>query len=252
MSEQNVNEKNLDDLILEEPEPTNNKKGLLLILGLVVLLLIIGVVLANMIMGSEESNTTKQIQQKHIATVTSNEAKGNFDNTAMDEKNDLDADLAPLDSENDKKALDNSDLNEIDNESINTNEQEEDKNPEPNMQESPKVKEEPKKEEVKSVRRSETKKHVVKKKYHLKKTPQHKRVVSYGGVGNIYIQVGSFKKGPNEAFIDKIRRSGFKYKIQEAGEFRRVLVGPFRSRNEAMQVLGIVKSKISSAAFIKR
>ena len=249
MSEQSINEKNLDDLILEEPEPNNNKKGLLLILGLVVLLLIIGVVLANMIMGGgEESNKTQKVQEKELATITDNK-KNNIKTDELESKNEnLDADLAPLDNDN----LDKEDVDIVEPKEENTNIKNAASAAAATTATALAAKSVTQRREKKVVKKVvHPKKKIVHKKAVVHKSTPHQRI-SYGGVGSVYIQVGSFAKGPSQAFINKIRRSGFKYRIQEVNGFRRVLVGPFKNKNEAMQVLGVVKEKISSAAFIKR
>jgi cell division septation protein DedD len=85
-----------------------------------------------------------------------------------------------------------------------------------------------------------------------RREPKTERKVTYGGKGSIYIQVGSFRRGPSQEFIDKIVNSGFKFRIRESESgLRKVFVGPFRDMEEAKRVLSIVRDKIQHDAFIK-
>jgi DedD protein len=248
-----MGESNIEDLILAEPEENKPKqRGILIILGLVVLLLVLGVVLANMIFGSSSDvNATKQeVKQEEIKQVNQNNANMTTDATDLKDEN-LDADLAPLD----EQEANNVEVVKAQEQKLSNQEARKESKKEDNdlkeiddneAMEITKVKKEPKKVEPKKVVE-----HKPKPKPVHKSKPVHK-VKTYGGAGSVYIQVGSFSKGPNQAFIDKIRRAGFKYKIVQAGPYRRVFVGPFRSTQEAKSVLGIVRSKISSNAFIKK
>jgi DedD protein len=258
-----MSDNNLDDLILTEPESeSGSNRGLLVILGLVVLLLILGVVLANIIFGGTgDDNVTKEGVKPDSAKVIESDKKENLSlNTKASnnkgealEKNDIDKDLAPLDEKDD---LVNADI-----EQHNHKKQTESK------------------EKIKATAAAATagiaaatvvtKKHIERVVHKPKPVVRERRVehkpkpvvhkprpkprregIRYGG--NIYIQVGSFSKGPTERFIDKIRRAGFKYRIKEVNGFRRVLIGPFRSSSDAQKYLGTVRSKVSSSAFIKR
>ena len=252
---------NLDDLILTEPEnESNRKKGLLVLLGLVVLLAIIGVVLTNVIMNAGDDNNTTEVVKDEIVHNTPNELtqdKKNLD-TALDD------DLAPLDEQDmiakesnpEKESVLKSD-DIITGASVVTagaaaataatmmHNKIAAKN---NLMRDEILEDTPKVEKKKVVRAKEHHvRHVKKKVVHHK--PRVKKSVYRG---NIYIQVGSFSKGPSSAFINKIRRMGLRYRIKTVNGFRRVLVGPFRSISEAKRVLPKVRAYISPNAFIKR
>ena len=68
-----------------------------------------------------------------------------------------------------------------------------------------------------------------------------------------YIQVGSFSKyAPNQKILDTIRAAQYEYHTQKVNEnTTRLLVGPFKSRQEAQAELSNVKEKINKDAFIK-
>ena len=249
----------LDDLILTDPEPEKGKsKGLLALLALIILLIIVGAILAKMIFSSSddikaEANKTEEPTVQTI-TDSNNESSSNA-SANIDLQ---DPDLAPLD-----------DINESAESATATAEQVEGgivedgapaKKKEEQAQESQQNSD---KEELKSdtnevvlqeikTKKSEAKQEKPKKvtKAKPKPKPQHTKKV-YGGHGTVYIQVGSFVKGPESSFIEKIRRAGFRFRIKEINGKRRVYVGPFRSRQEAKSLLGIVRSKINPDAFIK-
>ncbi len=248
-----MSDSTLDDLILTDPEPEGGKsKGILLLLSLVVVLLIVGAVLAKMIFSSpddvnaKDGNATTEVKKdisinSPINATTDNNAKAQDNNAGS-----LDADLSPLDDgavpanvetvtiedkpkQDSQKSSKNSDAMSIDKIDSNSNT----KKAEPEL-----------KQKVKKVE------HKVKPKVEHKPKPKP-TTHTYGGHGNTYIQVGSFSKGPNEKFINKIIKSGFRYRIKEVNGFRRVYVGPF-TNSEASRVLGRVKAKISPSAFIKK
>jgi len=245
----------LDDLILTDPEPEKGKsKSLLALLALVIVLIIVGAILAKMIF-SEPSDSDK-IKDNTKVEVTSKSLDLNSDDSNM--SNELapisdDPDLAPID-ENTKDSTNKVDTINIDEEKngnkndsklLDSNEPKTDNKTADNLGVAPlgsstnnaDIDEEPKKVKKK-----------IKTKTHTKqKLKKH----TYGGTGNVYIQVGSFTKGPENSFIRKIRKAGFKYRIKESNGYRRVYVGPFKNRQEASNILGIVKSKISPNAFVK-
>ena len=243
----------LDDLILTDPEPEGGKsKSVLALLAIVVVLIIIGAVLAKMIFSSpdENNNTVAKTELKQdLVTNTDVKPKNGTTNQNGDDTSSLDADLTPLDDNtmpsnvetvtiNDKAKADKSNLNTKN--EAKTNKAENNLNL--NLQ-----------QDKPTVQHKEQKiENIVKTKVVHKTQPKPKHTTHiYGGHGNVYIQVGSFSKGPNEAFINKIIKSGFKYRIKEVNGYRRVYVGPFTS-SEASRVLGKVKAKISPSAFIKK
>lgn len=67
-----------------------------------------------------------------------------------------------------------------------------------------------------------------------------------------YIQVGSFKKTPSKQFLGIIRRSGFRHLITQpnAKGLKRLLIGPYKSRQAAEAALPRVKDRINKRAFI--
>ena len=67
-----------------------------------------------------------------------------------------------------------------------------------------------------------------------------------------YIQVGSFSKfSPNKELLGTIKDLNFKYSMQKAGEVNRLLIGPFKTKLDAQNQLGLVKERLNKDAFIK-
>jgi len=242
----------LDDLILSDPEQ-KKPKGLLALLALIVLLIIVGAILAKMIFSSSDSiqSESNKTHEKSVKTITDT----NGGNNASSNLDLQDPDLAPLNEIND--TADTS--VEIEGGVVDETQTKEKGRKKSTQKEQSKQEEQLKNDtdeimlqEVKT-KKSESNKVAhseAKPKPMPKPAPQHPRKV-YGGHGTVYIQVGSFVKGPESSFIEKIRRAGFKFRIKEINGKRRVYVGPFRSREEAKSLLGVVRSKINPQAFIK-
>ncbi len=251
-------ESNLDDLILTEPEGGGNrKKGLLVMLGLVILLAIIGVVLTNLIMNSNSENnaTNTSVKDEIVQDIQNNKIVSKEDN--------LDDDLAPLDEKDnflkDENQKDNTKdiitgasvvaVGAVAANKIMKNK--ENKNVEKNKIINNETLKEKKIEHKKTIRKIVRKE--IRREEPRRNINKHPKVIKKSNYSsNIYIQVGSFSKGPAKDFINKIRRAGFSYRIKEVNGFRRVLVGPFRNESEARRVLPRVRAYISNAAFIKR
>ncbi len=76
-------------------------------------------------------------------------------------------------------------------------------------------------------------------------------------VDGYYIQVGSFFKEINPAYLNKISRLGYPYIIQKVVKplrgitIRRVLIGPFKTLASAMNSLDEVRAKVNKSAYIQ-
>jgi len=244
-----MKDNNLDDLILTDPEFDKSKsKVLLALLALVILLIIIGAVLAKIIFDSSENSNSQNsysLMDKKVKSLNNND---------LSRKN-LNSDLSPL---NDKEILSDIDMASLDKKDS-SNKELSNKSSKPLNS----------KQDSVSGSATELNKKVTKRVTHKNKTrnkkeetkttkpkklqykqPKVKQV--YEGAGNIYVQVGSFRKGPKQPFINKIIKEGFRFRIKEVNGFKRVLVGPFKNYREVNRFLPIIKSKISSDIIIKR
>ena len=92
------------------------------------------------------------------------------------------------------------------------------------------------------------KKHIAEKKHTLQqKHPKVQKTTT----GSYYIQVGSFSKyAPNKKFLGKITGLGLHYKYHKVGSMNKVLVGPFKTRNDANSARKKLRSKVEPGAFV--
>ncbi|MEA1982484.1 MAG: SPOR domain-containing protein [Campylobacterota bacterium] len=82
-----------------------------------------------------------------------------------------------------------------------------------------------------------------------KKAPTPK--VSKATAGSYYIQVGSFSKyKPNKKFLNSIKKLGYSYKYHKVSNLNKVLVGPFKTSNEAKKARRTLRSKVEPGAFL--
>lgn len=69
--------------------------------------------------------------------------------------------------------------------------------------------------------------------------------------GSHYIQVGSFSKyEPNKNFLNSITSLGYNYRYQEANGVNKVLVGPFKTLDEARDARKVLRAKVEPGAFL--
>ena len=80
------------------------------------------------------------------------------------------------------------------------------------------------------------------------------KVLQQHGLGNFYVQVGSFSGRPKEALLSKITRAGYRYKLIgfsiNGKEISKLLIGPYRQRAQAVALLEDVRKHIQKDAFI--
>lgn len=80
------------------------------------------------------------------------------------------------------------------------------------------------------------------------------KVAEVSGIGNYYVQVGSFSGKPQEALLYKITRAGYHYKIiafpVNGKQISKLLIGPYRKRSDAVELLISIRTHIQKDAFI--
>ncbi len=80
------------------------------------------------------------------------------------------------------------------------------------------------------------------------------KVTQKHGLGNFYVQVGSFSGKPQDALLHKITRAGYHYKLIEFPinnkQISKLLIGPYRKRSDAFELLENIKKQIQKDAFI--
>jgi len=74
------------------------------------------------------------------------------------------------------------------------------------------------------------------------------------GVGNFYIQVGSFNGQPKRPLLSKITNLGYSYKLiqfkHNEKQISKLFIGPYSHRDSAVKQLANIKKKIQKSAFI--
>ena len=263
-----MNDHNLDDLIIDNIEPKNNKaKSLLTIIALVIVVLIVAIVFTRTILDKPKNtelataeNMTDMISPE-LTLQNTPEVKAPKDETKLSTM--IEEKLqTPVKTEEIKK-----ETVKIDEEVIlpkKTKVVIPTPAPKPVVK-TPKqevvVKETAvKKEPAKSVE-VETEKIVVPKKSYVKKEKVKtavpatvvvpKKIPVSSGV-KYYIQVGSFSQTPSSRFLNTIKKHGFTYKITAptANGTKKLLIGPYPSRADADNALIRVKDRINKGAFI--
>jgi len=85
------------------------------------------------------------------------------------------------------------------------------------------------------------------------KTPM-KNIQQPSTKGTFYVQVGSFVGKPKSGLLYTIRRNGYSYKIikfPKGGKtINKLLIGPYRSKGDALEVLTTIRKNIQRDAFI--
>lgn len=80
------------------------------------------------------------------------------------------------------------------------------------------------------------------------------KVTKKHGLGNFFVQVGSFTGKPKDALLNKITRAGYHYKLIEfpinGKQISKLLIGPYRKRSDAVELLGHIQKHIHKDAFI--
>ncbi|UPT77926.1 NlpC/P60 family protein [Sulfurovum sp. XGS-02] len=80
------------------------------------------------------------------------------------------------------------------------------------------------------------------------------KVTQKHGLGNFYVQVGSFSGRPQDALLHKITRAGYHYKLiafpLHGKEITKLLIGPYRQRADAVALLEQIRTQIQKDAFI--
>jgi DedD protein len=210
-----MEEKNeLNDIILNKGSATNSNKKIILAVATLGVILIIVV----MLMNSLNSNGTDNLPQAALPpepqtqTVMTDDEEPLFEEVEVIEET---------------PAAEDKDLTQI----------------------TQKLKEESMQEEVVVV---ETPVIAPKKVVKPKTKPTPKSTVSKATNGiKYYIQVGSFSKyAPNKKFLHSIESLGYNYEYYKVGKLNKVLVGPFKTSNEAKNARRTLRAKVEPGAFL--
>jgi len=250
-----MHDHNLDDLIIDETVTQKNEKtkGILTILVLVVIVLVVAIILTKII-----------LKEPKVDTIVEDNASEFIDpELTLEKKGD-----SP--KEENKTVLDDSiDMNEtysIDEEDDDDIEAKQ-KNPLPKPVVEPDNVIKPPKESHKV---EHTVEHRPNKKlnqkvsinndfdqiHRTKVTPSRTHIVKHNQthlktVQKYYIQVGSFSQQPSDSFLGTIKNKGFNYTILSLSNgMKKLLIGPYQSRQAVDKALPKVRDRISKGAFV--
>jgi len=80
------------------------------------------------------------------------------------------------------------------------------------------------------------------------------KTIQASAIGNFYVQVGSFSGQPSDDLLYKITRAGYHYKTIKfpvnGKQVAKLLIGPYRKRADAVELLGSIRTHIQKDAFI--
>jgi len=210
-----MNEKpELNDIILNKGGATNSNKKIILAVATLGVILIIVVMLMNSLSSSGTDNLPQAVLPPEPQSITPNklEEEPLFEEVEVIQEESSDADLDMIAQKLKKESL------------------EEEVTPEPAL--------------VKT-------KKVVKKSPITKKTSQKTVTPKHALKGSYFIQVGSFSKyEPNKKFLGSITKLGYNYKYHKIGTMNKVLVGPFKTSDEAKKARRTLRSKVEPGAFL--
>jgi len=248
--------RNLDDLIIEEPESEGSKlKNILTLLALVAIIIILGTILYRLVTGGsdiepkkEPSSEKKEVIQKSEDTKVS-EPKEN--KTASEEI--LPAELHPIikDRYSEPQSMGFTSKEPKEDYTANSDSQNSD---DAIAKEAKEVKQKRhERRDVKPKTASKVKHHTVKKQSPatLFRNVEHSKSIS-NKKRLYYVQVGSFKRQPAESFLNKLRDSGFHPVLVKSGSMIKVRVGPYPTRAKANEALKQVKTKLGISGFVLR
>ena len=246
-----MNDHNLDDLIIGDPEPGGGKsRSFLSLIALVLIILIVGVLLAKLIFsGPEEIESTEQTELTGMVNPAGQAKKQGAKARPAEQIPD---ELKPITRET---LPENEALKPLPSPTAH-----EKKSLAPKKVEKPlplrtgKTPQTVKKAETsaKPKIRLETKPKP-KPAQLFKKVPSTSKTAKTGTTKrSYYIQLGSFKRMPEQKFLDRIKNAGYTPLIIRSGDMIKVRIGTYGSYAEAKAKLPEIKSKLGIAGFVVR
>jgi cell division septation protein DedD len=224
-----MNDHNLDDLIIGDPEPgSKSSKTLLTIIALLIVILIVGLIVWALLFGSSDTSS----------------APNDIQNPNQNQTQSLDPSLTPLDP-------DNTDVPALTPDPIPATPQTQPLQPKPEAKkpvtrptstETPTP--QPTPQPASQPKPAQTPKPVQTQSPTTPSTPQGGELIKNANKTIYYIQVGAFKRNPSPQFMKKLKKGGFTFITKTTKGIRRVRVGPYDTYDEAKAALPIVKQKL--------
>jgi cell division septation protein DedD len=240
-----MNDHNLDDLIVGEPDAGGKgSKSLLTLVGLILIILIVGVFLAKLILGGPEAPQETELTgiSKPSAHPT---AKTKAASTSGNEP--IPEELRPISKETLPATEELT--------PIQPSQTAKTPSKPPVVKQTPETKPQPKPRTTASKPEPKPKPEIQKSPKELfAKQTQSKKSATKTATGSrqYFIQLGSFKRMPDKKFLDKIKAQGYKPIIVKAGSMIKVRVGPYGSYADAKTKLPMIKEQLGISGFVVR
>lgn len=229
-----MNDHNLDDLIIDNIDPKNSKtKSFLTIIALAIIVLIVAIILTKMTL--KDTNNTLILEENSSTFISPDLTLEKEEKTILSNVEHIKDELA---LNPDKKLSQHR-------EEIEKKEQREKEQAAKELKARRIAKEKEAKEKARLQKENSIK----------EKETKPKQPANVDGIPSpkgYYIQVGSFSKTPSSRFLSIIKNSGFDYQITEASNSgnKKLLIGPYEERSEALSALVRVKDRINKSAFV--
>jgi len=238
-----MNDHNLDDLIIGEPESHGGKsKSILTLIALLAIIVIVGTILYQLIMGGGEDELKESSGTTELTSVINpamQQNKTTRKTPAAEES--IPEELKPIVEE---KLPEPTTANPVTAKA-------------PKAEPTPKAKasttateSKPKPVSKKETPKPKTKSSQKKPSELFKKSEKAKAGTE--GKKSYYVQVGSFKRPPTQKFLDEMKAKGYKPIIVKTGDMIKVRVGPYDSYDAAKNKLPEVKEKLGISGFVVR
>ncbi len=240
-----MNDHHLDDLIISDPEPGGGRsKNVLTLVALLLIIVIVGILLAKMIFSGPET-----IEETAPTEITGVVAPKNGGAAAPKKAHPVESvpdDLKPISDESLPKSAELKPIAPP--------------RPKPTPSRPRPSRKSPMKIETKPAPKTPAPKVKSKPERHPKPKPNPARLFkknptpqsSASSRKTYYIQVGSFKRMPNQKFLDKIKAAGYEPILVKTGNMIKVRIGSYGSYGEAKAKLPEVKEKIGIDGFVVR
>jgi len=208
---ENQQQNSLDDIVIKSNKGSNIKKLMLAVAVLLLVLILIILITKSIIQPEERKNTQIILPPEPVSKPVAREQESLFEDI-------------PIENE-----IKDSKIDEV----------------------IDKIKEQEPKEDIQSQMKSRPNK----KETLAAEQKEDRSVAKQNLGGNVYIQVGAFfNYPPDKAFIDSLEKENLSYEVLESIKdgkvYKKVIIGPYTSRGEAMKVLPIIKKRINQNAYI--
>jgi len=226
-----MNDHNLDDLIIDNIAPKNNKtKSLLTIVALLIVILIVAIILTKTLLKSPENDTLSF--EENLSEMIAPELKLQKETKEEEvEKPQAELSLSTII----KEKTTTSKFTE-EKKTLKVTKEKDDFNTSKIMK--PTV---DKMVKPQVIINKPTKKPTI-----SKSSPKTTLSETY------YVQVGSFRENPSPHFLSIIRNSGFTYHVTtpDRSGYKKLLIGPYKTRTDVDKARNIIRQRIHKSAFV--